>query len=224
MPSIRRIGGDLEAVKRPAGRRVLLQAEAELCNTVGLTENEYWHFVDLTDAYAPDEDELRNDPVTIISLVVGLALSAVSALLAPKPQEPKKPGTNIRTEDIKGRSRFAPQSNFDSIQELSKLGAIVPLVFARKGVRVTSTLLWSQMLSQGIGQQLNVLSLFSSGEIEGRPDFAGYAIGDTLLENYTNAKLALYFKPDGGRPQERSAVRDADGPALAGASPVACSF
>ena len=223
MPSLRRVGGDLESIKRPAGRRALLPAEAELCNTVGLTEAEYWHFVDLTDAYVPDEDELRGDPVTIIALVVGLALSAVSALMAPKPQEPKQP-PNIKTEDIKGRSRFAPQSNFDSVQELSKLGAVVPLVFARKGVRVTSTLLWSQMLSQGIGQQLNVLSLFSSGKIEGRPDFAGYAIGDTLLENYTNAKLALYFKPDGGRPRERSADRYAEGTALAAPSNDAFSI
>ena len=223
MSSLRRVGGDLEPIKRPTGRRALLPAEAELCNTVGLTETEYWHFVDLTDAYVPDENELRNDPITIIALVVGLALSAVSALMAPKPQEPKQP-PNIKTEDIKGRSRFAPQSNFDSVQELSKLGAIVPLVFARKGVRVTSTLLWSQMLSQGIGQQLNVLTLFSSGKIEGRPDFAGYAIGDTLLENYTNAKLALYFKPDGGRPREGSVDRYVEGTALAAPSNDAFSI
>ena len=213
MAELRRVRSDMEPIKRTSGRRVLLPAEAELCNTVGLTETEYWYFVDLTDSYIPDEDELRNDPITIISLVVGLALSAVSALLAPKPQEPKKPGPNIKTEDIKGRSRFAPQSNFDSVQELSKLGAVVPLIFARKGVRVTSTLLWSQMLSMGIGQQLRVLSLFGSGKIKESPDFAGYAIGDTLLENYTNAKLALYFKADGGRPKERSADRYAEGTA-----------
>lgn len=212
LDSIQRVGGGLDSIKRPGGRRVLLPAEAELCNAVGLTEDEYWHFVELTDAYAPDEAEIRNDPVTIISLVVGLALSAVSALLAPKPQEPKQP-PNIKTEDIKGRSRFAPQTNFDSVQELAKLGSVIPLIFARKGVRVTSSLLWSQMISKGIGQQLRVIGLFGSGAIEGRPDWASYAIGDTLLENYTNAKIALYFRPDGGRIQERSADRYPQGTA-----------
>jgi len=47
-----------------------------------------------------------------------------------------------------------------------------------------------------------VCSCFSSGEIKSRPDFAGYAIGDTTLENYTEAKLAVYFKKDGGRIKE----------------------
>lgn len=202
----------MESPKRPTGRRALLPQEAALCNTVGLTVDEYWHFVELTEAYAPDEAELRAETVTIITLVVGLALSAVSALMAPKPQEPKTP-PNIRTDDVKGRSRFAPQSSFDSLQELSKLGAVVPLVFARKGVRVTSTLLWSQMLSQGIGQQLRIIGMFGSGPIEGRPDWAGYAIGDTLLSTYTAPKCALYFAGNGGRLKEGSSQRYPEGSA-----------
>jgi hypothetical protein len=204
------------ASRRPGGRRVLLPAEADLINTVGLTEEEYWHFVALTDAYNGKRKEgyelipdVKNDPVSlIVSLVVGLALSAVSAALAPKPKAPKQQqqqqqeketATNVQTENINGRSRFAAQSNFDSVQDLATLGSTIPLIFARKGVRVSSTLLWSQMLSKGISQQLRVVAMFGSGEVEGRPDWAGYAIGDALLENYTNAKIALYFKPDGGR-------------------------
>lgn len=192
---------------------MLLPAEAELCNAVGLTENDYWHFVELTEAYSPDENELRADPVSIIvSIVIGAALSAVSALLAPKPrqQEQKQP-RNLKSEDINGRSKFAPQSSFDSLQELASLGEVIPLVFTRRGTRVKGSLLWSQMNSLGNGQQLRALILFSSGSIEGRPDFAGYAIGDTTLENYTNAKLALYFKPNGGRPSERSSDRYSEG-------------
>lgn len=192
---------------------MLLPAEAELCNAVGLSVDEYWHFLELTEAYNGQRakeyelvPDVKNDPVTIIvSLVIGAALSAVGALLAPKPRAPQTPdqknAPNLRTADQSGSRRFAPQSSFDSVQELATLGAIVPLIFTRKGVRVTSQLLWSQMLSLGTGQQLRAIMMFGS-QIEQRPDFAGFAIGDTLLENYTSAKLALYFRTSGGRPQE----------------------
>ena len=209
--SVRRVGGELVPHRQPGGRRMLLPAEAELCNAIGLSEDEYWHFVELTEAYSGKRakgyeliPDFRNDPVSIIvSLVIGAALSAVGALLAPKPRAPQQnqkqqAPPNLRTADISGTRRFAPQSNFDSVQELSSLGAIIPLIFTRKGVRVTSTLLWSQMLSLGKGQQLRAIMLFGN-KIEQRPDFAGIAIGDTLLENYTSAKLAMYFRAGGGR-------------------------
>ena len=222
MAGLRRVGGRLEEHRRPAGRRVLLPAEAELCNAVGLTEEEYWNFLALADAYTGERAEgyelipdVRNDPVTLaINLVIGVALSALSALLAPKPkQQQQKERPQLKTEDIQGRSRFAPQTGFDSLQDLAALGSIVPLVFARRensigGVRVTSQLLWSQLLSLGTGQRLKAMMLFSSGEVEQRPDFAGYAIGDMLLESYTKAKLALYFKT-GALSQNRIVQSDA---------------
>ena len=211
MAEFRRVGGELVPHRQPGGRRMLLPAEAELCNAIGLSEDEYWHFVELTQAYNGERakeyelgPDVRNDPVSIIvSLVIGAALSAVGALLAPKPRAPQqtqdqKAAPSLRTADVSGTRRFAPQSNFDSVQELSSLGAIIPLIFTRKGVRVTSTLLWSQMLSLGKGQQLRAIMLFGN-KIEQRPDFAGIAIGDTLLENYTSAKLAMYFRAGGGR-------------------------
>ena len=208
MDFIRRPGGELVSHRRVAGRRALLPAEAELCNAVGLTEAEYWHFVDLTDSYTGERGEaydlipdVNNGPVVpiLINLVIGVALSALGALLAPKPKSPQqKEPQQLRTEDINGRSRFTPLTQFDSVQELAALGKIIPLVFAREysghgGVRVNLSLLWSQLLSQGTGQQLRAIMMLSLSDLESRPDFAGYAIGDLLLENYTNAKLALYF-------------------------------
>jgi hypothetical protein len=41
---------------------------------------------------------------------------------------------------------------------------------------------------------LKVLALFSHGQIALKPDFAGYAIGDLLIENYNKSKVALYFR------------------------------
>ena len=101
------------------------------------------------------------------------------------------------------------------IQELAKLGEIVPLVFTKQetevvgdykfyygGVRVNTRLLWSQMLSFGSGQQLKALFMIGLGDLATKPDFAGFAIGDLLLKNYFNKKLAIYAMPRGGRPQE----------------------
>src|SRR6056300_2051143 len=219
MAELRRVGGEMVPYRRPAGPRRLLPAEAELCNAVGLTEEEYWFFVDQTAAYNAERSkeyelipDVRNDPVSlIVSLAIGVALSAVSALLAPKPTGESKEPRSLKTEDVTGRNKFAPQANFDSLQDLAALGEIIPMVFTRKGVRANGLLLWSQMLSLGISQQLRALILFSSGQLEAMPDFAGFAIGDTTLENYTNAKLALYFRTNGGRISEGGGNRYSQG-------------
>jgi hypothetical protein len=210
MAEFRRIGGAMEHHKRPAGRRVLLPAEVELCQTVGLTVDEYFDFVDIVDSYngtRPKEYDLipdvRNDVVTpvLISLAVGVALQAVGALLAPKPRSPQSQErlSPIRTADITGQSRFAPQSEFNSIQDLASLGSVIPLVFTKRGVRVNGQLLWSQFRSKGITQQLNAIFAFSAGKIARVPDYQGYAIGDSLLKSYTATKVNLLFNQDGGR-------------------------
>ena len=211
----------MEPRKMSVNRRTLLPAEAQLCNTVGLTKEEYWHFVALADAYTSEQKHgyelipnVRNEPVTIVTLVIGIALQAVSMLLAPKPQAQKgRGGPNITSPDKKGQSKFAPQTSFDSVQELATLGDVIPLIFTRKGVRVSCGLVWSQMLSNGIGQQLRIIGMFGSGKIKGRPEWAGYAIGDVLLENYSEARVALYFQPDGGRMVENSSDRYPQGSA-----------
>jgi len=211
---------------------VLLPAEIELCETVGITENEYFYFIELTQAFngkRPKEyDEIPyvvNDFVSAIitaisssqvatQIVLGIILTVVSVLLQPKPRAPKTP-PSLTTAGQTGPKRFAPQTGFNSVQELAKLGEIIPLVFTKQetevngdskiyygGVRVNTRLLWSQMLSLGSGQQLKALFMIGLGDLASKPDFAGYAIGDLLLKNYINKKLALYIMTDGGRPQE----------------------
>ena len=212
---------------------MLLPAEIELCKTVGITEDEYWYFIELAQAYngkRPKEYDtlpyVVNMPFvgTVVSFlasgtvaanfVLGIILSVVSVLLAPKPRAPKTP-PSLTTAGQTGPKRFAPQTGFNSVQELAKLGEIIPLVFTKQetevngdskiyygGVRVNTRLLWSQMLSLGSGQQLKALFMIGLGDLASKPDFAGYAIGDLLLKNYINKKLALYIMTDGGRPQE----------------------
>jgi len=211
---------------------VLLPAEVELCETVGITEDEYFYFIELTQAYngkRPKEyDELpyivnfqalglvaaKGGLTTLGQIVLGVLLSVVSVLLTPKPRAPKTP-PSLTTAGITGPKRFAPQTGFNSLQELAKLGEVVPLIFTKQeietdggytrtygGVRVNTRLLWSQMLSFGSGQQLKALFMIGLSDLAAKPDFAGFAIGDLLLKNYFNKKLAIYAMTDGGRPQE----------------------
>ena len=212
---------------------MLLPAEIELCETVGITEDEYFYFIELTQAYngkRPKEyDEIpyvvNGFVATFIGsamagnigaqLLLGIILTVVSVLLTPKPRAPKTP-PSLTTAGQTGPKRFAPQTGFNSVQELAKLGEIVPLVFTKQeieidgdykfyygGVRVNTRLLWSQMISLGTGQQLKALFMIGLADLAAKPEFAGYAIGDLLLKNYINKKLALYIMTDGGRPQER---------------------
>ena len=63
-------------------------------------------------------------------------------------------------------------------------------------MRVNTRLLFSQLLSLGNGQRLRAVFLLGFTGI-GRPDFDGLAIGDTLSNVYTKAKLRAYFRNSG---------------------------
>ena len=182
-------------------RRALLPAEQDLIATLGCSKDEYFQFLEdchyasakRKDGYALVPD-VRNDPVTlIVNLVIGLALTAVSTLLAPKPsQQQQDEKRSIKTADQKGRDRFTPYESFGSVQELASLGKIIPLIYTQQGVRVNGQLLWSHLDSQGSSQLLRAIVLFGNG-ITGRPAFNGFAIGDQLIKNYGAARMRLFF-------------------------------
>ena len=205
----------MDSFRRIGGPRALLPYEAELCNTLGISEKEYFEFVDLAAAaiyqrgkgyeHIPD---IRAGAVLVPALVsagmsattaaivsqiiIGVALTAISYLLTPKPKTPETP-PQLTVGGVQGRSRFAPQASFDSIQDLAVLGSFIPLVYARKGVRVNSQLLWSHMKTTGIGEILSVVTLFSNGQLGSEPKFDSFALGTTMLQDFSKRKLALYF-------------------------------
>jgi hypothetical protein len=219
MDSLRRVGGEMEPIRRPAGPRALLPAEVEMCQVLGITEADYWVFVDLAQAHNGERKEgyelipdIRCDAVVtpiLINLAIGVALTAVGVLLAPKPKSPgqQKAPPQLQTADATGPKRFATQAGFNTVQSVASLGEVIPLVFAdyslnQGGVRVSSRLLWSRMTSWGTTQQFEGIYLFSSGAIAARPEFEGFAIGDSLITSYPSNKLRLIFGTDGGRPRK----------------------
>ena len=220
MDSLRRVGGEMEHVRGFTGPRALLPAEVEMCKVLGITEADYWTFCDLALSRNGERREgyelipdIRCEPTTIalIQIGVGLALTAVSVLLQPKPRSPgqQKAPPQLQTADATGPKRFATQAGFNTVQSVASLGETIPLVFANYnstdggGVRVSSNLLWSRMTSWGTTQQFEGIYLFSSGPLAARPEFEGFAIGDSLITSYPADKLRLIFGTNGGRPRSQ---------------------
>jgi len=220
---IRKPGGSLEPIRKLGGRTVLLPYEAQLCDTLGISEKEYFQFVELAEVACHERKkgyehipDINAGPAVLAALpafmtttaipgvttaltlsaagqiIVGVAISAIGYLLTPKPKTPEAPPT-LTLGGVQGRSRFAPQSEFSSIQELAVLGTFIPLVYSRKGVRVNGQLLWSHLKTTGTGQILSVITLFSNGELGQEPDFKSFAIGTNFLTDFSKRKLALYF-------------------------------
>ena len=216
MDSLQRVGGSLESHRRPSGRRaLLLPFEIDLCEQLGITSDEYWNFVANAHDFVKERSEeyahipdVRNDPVSVIvSVVIGIAMTAISALLAPKPQQPKKPPGSLDIEGSQGRSRYTKTANFDGVQSLANLGETIPLIFADRsyecgGIRIDTQLLFSQMITSGTTQTLMALMMIGAGELRKKPDYAGYAIGDLMLRDFSPYKNQLFCSV-GGRTDNR---------------------
>ena len=113
----------------------LLPQDREIMDITGMSEEEYRWFL----RQAIFHSKLRPGEPTmlgvsfLVSLVIGIALSAVSALLAPKPQQQKpRQEKRVGGQDFVTGERSAPTSGFDSVQNVVELGSTIPLVYANR--------------------------------------------------------------------------------------------
>ena len=214
MDRVQGVGGRLAHHRRPFGRRALLPYELDLCEQLGVTPDEYWEFIVAAQEYVaergkeyelvPDvRGEITTTTLAIISLVVGVASTAISLLLRPKPAKPKDDRrANLEIGGREGRTRYSRATDFDGIQQLASLGKTIPLVFARQqnigdenfgGVRVETDMLFSQMISNGGGQLLYTLLSLGMSELGAQPDYDGIAVGDLLLRDFSPFKNRLFY-------------------------------
>ena len=153
--------------------------------------------------------DIRCDPVSIIiNLVIGLALSAASMLLAPKPTTQSQ--RQIRQKQLSsqvGPSRFNQTSSFDGYSALVEYGVPVPIPFGRVGTGadgrlsgglvLVAMLVWSRAFSMGGHQRVKML--FTTGEwILSRPTLRGVWIGTTALSSLATLDFAWYWRSAGG--------------------------
>ena len=193
----------------PKAPIVFLPQDREIMGITGMSEEDYRWFVRQSIA----RSKLRpGEPVAFldfgISLIIGIALSAAAALLAPKPPERETPREEKRVggQDFVSGQRSAPTSGFDSVQNVVEIGSTIPLVYANRrqvgsetygGVRVNTNLLWSQLLSIGGGQLLRGIFLVGEGTLN-EPDPEQFAIGNNLLRNFDlapsdSSRISVYY-------------------------------
>jgi|DEB0MinimDraft_6_1074348.scaffolds.fasta_scaffold01863_5 hypothetical protein len=199
----------------------LLPFEKRLISELGLSEEEYKAFArevrtrsyERPAEYAgvPDVQNTWSLGLAIASLVIGLASTAASIFLAPKPRQPQQSQaqrpqfTSQDLGSVQGSDIFTPSYGFNSLQELAAYGNIVPIVFTKRqtnyddrgefqsgGVVISPTLVWSRVKSWGTYQISEIVAIAGQGPMA-RPELGGIFLGNNALDNIFNAYFDFYW-------------------------------
>jgi len=204
----------------------MLPSDRYLAEMLGLTEEQYQFFVAEVRKRAREQPEpavvAGVETVIAITLsVIGIGFQIAASFLKPslpdtgdgRPAQLKERarGGRARTEN----ERFTPRYGFDSTQDITTLGSIIPVVYALRevitgttygGVRVSTPMLWSQIYSLGGSQLLRAIFLISEGPIS-TVDAGNFASGGNTLTSYdfgdatanqVGSRLAVYGRYDSG--------------------------
>jgi hypothetical protein len=204
-------GGGLETGARPYDPP-LLPYEVALIEALGCSEQEYRQFVrhaQLQARVRPAEyahiPDVQNLPISaVISLVIGLALSAVSILLAPKAPALESPAKikGKKLADQIGPSRFNQTTSFDNVSSLAEYGQPIPIPFGKRGTGsdgaltggliLAPALVWSRIYSYGSYQAFE--GIYVAGEYGVQaPELGGIRVGTTALNSLGNREFAVYW-------------------------------
>jgi hypothetical protein len=181
--------------------RKLLPYEYDLIDALGVSKEDYLDFVAQQHIYEDVKEgtvlDIRNDPLTtsIVLFVVGVLLQVASALLMPKPDTG---GGTPQTRD----QVLAPRTGFNGSQELAVYGEAVPLVYtntsqnASGGVRVSTLLLWSAILSFGNNQFMQLMAAIGASTIK-TLDPNRTALGQLPVKDIALANVWQYYNSNG---------------------------
>ena len=203
----------------PKAQLVLLPQDREVMAVTGMTEAGISPVLFNGDAVLqakamPAAGSYRFTATLLINLAIGLLLTGISMLLAPKAQEPEEANyeeTKVDGQDVIRKDRFAPKNGFNSVQNVVELGSVVPIVYAKKeeidgkqygGIRVNTNMLWSQLLSIGGGQFFRGIFLVSEKAVQldhtqmalGNNTLASYELSPKADESEWAGRVTYYFK------------------------------
>jgi len=179
--------------------RKLLPYEYDLIDALGVSKEDYLDFVAQQHIYEDVKEgtvlDIRAEPTAIVLFVVGVLLQVASALLMPKPDTG---GGTPQTRD----QVLAPRTGFNGSQELAVYGEAVPLVYtntsqnASGGVRVSTLLLWSAILSFGNNQFMQLMAAIGASTIK-TLDPNRTALGQLPAKDIALANVWQYYNSNG---------------------------
>jgi len=204
-------GSGLETGARPYDPP-LLPYEIALIQALGCSEGEYRKFVRFAQQHAhvrPAEyahvPEINNlEILAIVSLILGLASTAVSILLAPKAPTLETPAKirGKKLADQIGPARFNQTTSFNNVSALAEYGQPIPIPFGKRGTGadgvltggliLAPALVWSRLYSYGSYQAFE--GIYVAGEYGiVAPELGGIRIGTTALNSLGTRDYALFW-------------------------------
>jgi len=184
--------------------RKLLPYEYELIDALGVTKEDYLDFIAKQQTYEDIKEgsqlDIRNDPVSITLAIIGIIFQVVSILLTPRPQMPTvdRPAGAEQTRD----RRLAPRLGFNGSQELASYGESIPLVYTNTsqnvdgGVRLSTLLLWSAILSFGNNQFMRLMMTLGAANV-GSIDPERTALGQFPARDLVTSNVWQYYNQNG---------------------------
>lgn len=202
----------------------MLPSDRYLASLLGLSEEQYEFWKDEVrkrSAEGPQPSVVCGlETAVIISIVltvVSIGFQLLSLLLMPKARTPGRLAAGNETgQSQNSLQSFAPRAGFNSTQSVAALGEPIPVVYAHRetiggitygGIRLNTSLLWSQIISLGGSQMLRAVFMLAEGPVASiDPD--GFAIGDSSISVYDlgsdqaneiGGRLTIYYRSNGGR-------------------------
>jgi hypothetical protein len=195
----------------------LLPYEVSLIQALGCDEDEYRKFIrhaELKSRVRPAEYDHIPDvenavAVAVVSLVIGLASTAVSILLAPKvPTIDTQPRVRSRQlSDQIGPTRFNQTTSFDNVSALAEYGQTIPVPFGKRdegldgdatgGLILAPALVWSRLFANGSFQSFE--GIYVAGQFGlPTPQLGGIRVGTTALGTLDDSEYALFWSSQQG--------------------------
>jgi hypothetical protein len=139
-----------------------------------------------------------------VNVAIGLALTAVSILLAPKAPALETPAKirGKKLADQIGPTRFNQTTSFDNVSALAEYGQPIPIPFGKRGTGadgvltggliLAPALVWSRLYSYGSYQAFEGIYVAGEYGIDA-PELGGIRVGTTALNSLGNRDYAVFW-------------------------------
>ena len=203
--------------------RKLLPYEYDLIDALGVSKEDYLDFVAQQHIYEDVKDgtvlDARNDfgITALVLTIVGILFQVASVLLMPKPKLPQQQEQR-GTEQTRDQA-LSPRVGFNGSQDLAIYGDTVPLVYTNTaqnsngGVRLSTLLLWSAILSFGNNQFMRLMMTLGASNIA-RIDPERTALGQFPAKDLVLSNVWQYYNADGPTRYNNLIRGDANDPTI----------